>query len=195
MAAGVSVIGAKATEGKTFTDPTFRAHRDGARQYPFELYWYYHYAQPGDPKFQADRLIDVVGPLLPLERLVLDLEGETPADLPAAPSAVLTWASGFIGELLDTYKDRRPLLYWSERIYEMIGSPTTWDMADEVDIILPRYGTIEPVIPTLWTKWTMWQFSETYVCPGVDGPCDASYFNGTVTDLRAYAKLSTPPAV
>ena len=137
-------------------------------------------------------MLDVVGPLLPVERLVLDLEGETAADLPAAPDAVLTWADGFFRELLDTWKDRRPLLYWSERIYEMIGSPTVWDMADEVDIILPRYGAHEPVIPPLWSQWTVWQFSQSYTCPGVDGPCDVNQFNGDVDALRAYAKLVVP---
>lgn len=190
MAAGVSFFGAKATQGKTYTDPTFRAHRDGARSRPFQLAWYYHFAQPGDPSFQAGRLMDVVGPLRDTERLVLDLEGATVADLPAAPAAVLPWASGFFRELIDTYPDRRPILYWSERIYQMIGSPAAWDMASEVDIILPRYGAEEPVIPALWTRYTAWQFSQSYVCPGVDGPCDASRFNGTVDDLRTYAKLA-----
>lgn len=189
MAAGVSFFGAKATQGKTFTDPTFRAHQDGARSRPFALSWFYHFAQPGDPGFQAGRLMDVVGPLRGTERLVLDLEGKTVTDLPAAPAAVLPWTDKFFRELLDTYPDRRPLLYWSERIYQMIGSPTVWDLAGEVDIILPRYSSEEPVIPPLWSRWTAWQFSQSYTCPGVDGPCDASRFNGSVADLQVYAKL------
>lgn len=192
---GVRFLGVKATEGARYLDPTFRAHRDGARMLPFSLVAYYHFARSGDPIMQAERFMDAVGQLRDNERLVLDLE--VAPDLPKDLS--LSWADKFYTRLMGSVcSDRRPLIYTSSRFWQDIGNPD-WDLASEIDLWAPRYNAqgIEPVIPKPWTGagWKFWQFSESETLAGITGPCDANYFNGDNDALLAYAKLlPTSPA-
>ncbi len=193
MNAGIQFFGAKATEGRSYRDPTFRAHRDGARAHPFVLAVYYHFAKGGDPVKEAGHLLDVAGELRANERLALDIEGP---DAPGVP-----WIDSFVGELVRVYPDRRPLIYTSARIWhDMLGSPS-WPAAIVTDLWAPRYGPNEPNLPLgpvgvakgqfpIWPRWTFWQDSESFACPGVAGPCDHNVFRGDVDELRAYAKLA-----
>ena len=186
---GVSFVGVKATQGISYVDPTCSANRIALRSQPFVLGFYYHFAQVGDPVSQAHHLLDVVGVLRSNERLCLDLED----DKTGKPAVALTFATAFYGELLkDT--SRRPLLYTSDRIWQQLGNPD-WDLAAQVDLILPRYGLIEPVVPKPWRAlvkpWSFWQYSEQLAVPGIsDGICDASFFNGDLDALKAYAALA-----
>lgn len=183
---GVVFLGVKATEGMTFVDPKLAFHRAGARAQPLTMVTYYHYGHPGSAARQAGRLMDVVGTLRDNERLVLDLEGETVADLPAAPSDMLSWLDEFYAELMSgACSDRRPFVYSSKRIWNMFGDPK-WDLASEVDLWVPHYSSEEPELPAPWDAWTFWQWTDERPTVGVDGPCDASYFNGDAATLRAY---------
>ncbi len=190
---GISFVGVKATQGNSFTDPKLSEHRAGARSMPFVLRFYYHFASPGDPIAQANRFMDTVGPLLPNERLCLDLED----DKTGKPAVDLRFADAFYTTLLGSAcSDRRPWFYTSDRIWQQLGNPA-WDLATELDLIAPRYGVIEPVVPGPWKSvgYTAWQYSESLVVPGVRGPCDASYFKGSDDDLKAYAALTPAPLV
>lgn len=194
MDAGIWMFGAKATQGTMYVDPTFRAHRDGARSMPFALVIYYHFATPhrelgfalssGDPVKQAAHFLDVVGPLRDNERLALDVEGE------GAPPPI--WIDAFLAQLP---QDRRNLIYTSSRIWrDELGAPA-WPDAIATDLWVPRYSSTEPILPAdrdgfpIWPRWTIWQDSEKFACPGVDGPCDHNVFRGDLDELRAYARL------
>jgi lysozyme len=191
---GITLFGMKATEGQTFIDPTLAFHRAGARMQPFTLVVYYHYGRPGDPAREAGRFMDTVGPLRDNERLVLDLEGETVADLPAAPEAMIPWLDGFYTELMrGACTDRRPILYSSKRVWNMFGNPA-WDLAGEMDLWVPRYGAAEPELPAPWNAWTFWQWTDSRITPGVSKACDSSYFNGDEAALRSYARSTAQVA-
>jgi GH25 family lysozyme M1 (1,4-beta-N-acetylmuramidase) len=186
---GVSFVGVKATQGITYVDPKFNVNRTALRSQPFAAGFYYAFASPGDAVTQAHHLLDVVGVLRDNERLCLDLED----DKTGKPAVDLTFATGFYGELLkDT--SRRPQLYTSDRIWQQLGNPD-WPLAAQVDLILPRYGLIEPVVPKPWRAlgktWSFWQYSEQLAVPGIsDGICDASFFNGDLDALKAYVALA-----
>lgn len=190
--AGMTFFGAKATEGRSYRDPTFRNHRDGARAQPFVLAVYYHFATPGDPVKQADHLFDVVGELRDNERLALDVEGDA---APAVP-----WIDTFVAELVRVLPDRRPLIYTSARIWRDVLKSPEWPRAIATDLWAPRYsdGANEPAVPRfgadgafpVWPRWSFWQDSEAFDCAGVAGPCDHNVFRGDVDELRAYAKLA-----
>jgi lysozyme len=183
--AGMAFFGAKATQGHGFTDPTFAAHRDGCRRYPFVMVAYYHFARPGDPIKQVGRLLDAVGELRDNERLALDVEGN---DAPG-----VTWVDAFIRELVRRVPDRRPLVYTSARIWRDVLKLPDWPGAIATDLWAPRYGLEEPELPAdaegfpIWPRWTFWQDSQSFPCPGVDGACDHSVFRGGLEDLKAYA--------
>lgn len=199
LADAVAFVGVKATEGPGFVDPKLRFHRSGVRQYPFALAIYYHFARSGDPRKQAQRLMDTIGPMRDNERLALDLEVSPAADV----GARFAWMNDFFEELLGgVCSDRRPILYTSNRKWvELLGDPPLWDLASEVDLWLARYSHSEPVVPKPWANvgWKFWQFSDGHdpeprTVPGV-GTCDCNYFNGDLAALRAYARVtsSSPP--
>ena len=190
---GVTFVGMKATEGRTYVDPTLRTHRDEFRRHPFLLGIYYHFARSGDPVKQAQRLEDAVGPLRDNERLCLDLEVSPTED----PKEAVKWVDLFFTELMGgACGDRRPIIYTSKRIWRTIGDPT-WDLASEVDLWAPRYNAqgVEPLPALPWAAagWKFWQWTDgefpLHFTPGV-GKCDANYFQGTDEELAAYAKLS-----
>jgi GH25 family lysozyme M1 (1,4-beta-N-acetylmuramidase) len=189
--AGLSFIGAKATQGLYKVDSALRAHRNGFRQQPFVQVFYYHYGTNANAAKEAEHLIDTIGPLRDNERLVLDNEGSNPRPV--------GWLTDFFTVLLKANPDRPPMLYGSERIWQLIGNPD-WPLAKNVRLMLARYNDqgLEPVVPKPWAtlgrSWDFWQFTDggqtgpAYSCPGV-GACDASYFNGNALALATYTKL------
>lgn len=193
VAAGMSIFGAKATNGLG-VDPAFVAHRDGARRQPFDLVLYYHFPKPGTPREQAEHFVDTVEELHGNERLVLDVEHDDKIDW--CPD--VTFVDAFVHELLGRVGDRRPLVYTSARVWREYLHGAFWSRAIATDLWIPRYKSMdeEPALPAdnggfqIWPKWTIWQDSESFPCPGVDGPCDHNVFNGDVEELRRYARLS-----
>lgn len=192
---GVTFVGMKATEGRTWVDPTLKKNREEFRKRPFLLGIYYHFARSGNPQIQADRFMDAVGPLRDNERLCLDLE----VSVTDRPEDTIHWLNTFYETLTGSVcSDRRPIIYTSKRIWKQIGNPT-WDLASIIDLWAPRYNSrAEPEIPPPWAKvgWTIWQWTDgtnpLHVTPGV-GKCDANYFRGGVDELAAYAKLGNLP--
>lgn len=188
----ISFFGAKATQGATMVDPTFTKHRDGFRAACVSapqllMAQYYHYCGGGSPLAEAAHFLRTVGPMTPLERLVLDVEGKIPPTLP--------WVKAFINALP---RKPVPFVYTSRRIWQAMGNPAWPDATvGNVELWSPRYesGDDEPVVPEPWPFWRFWQFSEGFSVPGVASPCDASYFNGTYDDLVKYVGLASPPLV
>ncbi len=44
-----------------------------------------------------------------------------------------------------------------------------------------------PLIPAGGTNWKFWQFSgDKFILPGINGPLDLNFFNGTLQDLQAW---------
>jgi lysozyme len=196
---GVSFVGMKATEGNTLVDSTLVAHRDAFRKNDFILGVYFHFARSGDPVAQAKRFISAIGPLMPNERLALDLE----VMIMLKASDTLSWIESFMETIATAYPDRRPIMYTSERIWRSIGYPD-WPTATAglnqcppgVDLWAPKYNlTMEPLPPKPWATvgWKFWQWTDgndpESLTPGI-GKCDANYFNGDEDALKAYAQLT-----
>lgn len=193
-ASGITFVGLKATEGNTVVDSTFRGARDAFRATGLTLGIFYHFARSGRADHQAERLMDLAGPLKDNERLALDFEVMTTEN----PEDGLAWIDLFMATLGKSYPDRRHLVYTSKRVWRMIGDPA-WSRGNEVDLWSPRYNAqgVEPALPTPWAQagWTFWQWSDgdfpVNVTPGI-GKCDSNYFRGTDADLATYAKLLPP---
>ncbi len=187
--ADLSFVGVKATEGHTVTDPKLVQHRNGLRGLPLDLVIYYHFARSGDPVAQAARLLNVVGPLKPNERVCLDLEV-----LPDNPGNVLGWIDAFYGRVQRAYPATKQLIYTSKRIWDSFGSPA-WPRAARGDVALwaPRYNASgnEPMLPSPWAFWTIWQWTDggehgpDFSVPGV-GSCDANVWNGDRAAVQAW---------
>ena len=178
----VSFVGVKATEGHSYVDPAFEAHRKGIRQNGFSLGIYYHFARSGNPIAQAEWFAKTVGKLEENERVCLDLEVVPVLDDVASssknPRAAVNWVTRFYDVLFERYPDRRPLIYTSKRIWRMLapeglapeglapeglapeglapeGSEgDSWKYAPRVDLWAPRYNDhgIAPSLPAPWAK-------------------------------------------
>jgi hypothetical protein len=158
---------------------------------------YYHFARSGNPRVQATRFMDAVGPLDPRERLCLDLE-VSPA---AGPEAVRDWVDDFYSVLTRSdglSSDRRPFIYTSARKWRELAGDQAW-VAGTMGVDLWDAGR-EPLLPLPWAKrgWHVWQWTngQEPPCelPGV-GACDCNVWNGSEDDLKAYMAASLVTAV
>jgi hypothetical protein len=50
-----------------------------------------------------------------------------------------------------------------------------------------NYGATCPSMPSGWNKWKFFQSSESGVVGGVSGKVDLDFFNGSFSDLQAFA--------
>jgi len=183
-ASGIIGIIHKATQGISFTDPSYDQNYNQALG---SLMWgAYHFGINHDGVEQAKHFLDFVGDTT-RKLLVLDFERNSinPAD-----SMTLQQARDFC---LYIWKNtgHYPGLYTGNYIKELLGNGK--------DIILQncwlwiaRYASqpiaAGPCFQQSWPVWTMWQYTDGTVgnepreVPGI-GACDRDIFNGTIDQL------------
>jgi GH25 family lysozyme M1 (1,4-beta-N-acetylmuramidase) len=179
----------KATEGLTFTDPTFTAERVKQARAALapEPIGFYHFARPQPGRTgasEADHFVSSVrsrgGAKKGDMRLALDLEVTQ----------------------LDAAGTHAFAVSFCDRVHELTGEnaivytgPSFWN--DKVGgKLAPRHGRAlwiahytdadEPTVPRGWPGWVFWQFTSSGACPGIDGRVDMNRFAGTRADLEAY---------
>ena len=178
-AAGVVGIIQKATQGRTFVDPTYVGNRGKAADAGV-LWGAYHFGTGGDGVRQAEHFLSTVEPG-PETLLVLDLESN-----PQGPSMSLEEARGFVTHVKEN-TGRFPGLYSGHYVKEKLGT-TTDPILGQCWFWLAQYGPTA-VVPVNWARWTMWQYTdgalgaEPHVVDGI-GRCDRDRFNGDEDGLR-----------
>lgn len=195
---GISFGACKATEGTDFQDSEFA--RNWTRLKTAGLVRKaYHFGRPARPVLaSADHFVDFVGPLLPTDILVLDLE--TGDGLSQA--LVNKWAKAWQGRVTQR-TGRIPEVYMGSAYL----SNNTGDGFNQRFSALwyPRYPNVfadravwptsyTPPIPVGSSSWTscnwgrrpdFWQFSASF--PTSEGKLDANVYNGTLANLHALA--------
>jgi len=176
--AGNSFAFAKATEGTTYTDPSFARNWYYMQQAGI-VRGAYHYGRPGsDPVAQAKFFVTQVGNRSGALQLVLDLEttdGRTPAQ-------VWAWTQSFMAEI-QTLTGKPGIIYTGYYFWrDSVGNPTN---NLNCPLWIAAYGVSSPMVPPAWSTWTFWQYSDTGSVPGVSGAVDLDYFHGTLTNLKA----------
>jgi lysozyme len=167
---GATFFGAKATEGATFVDKSFVAHRDGFRQHcsSFTMaIWYHFFRADRDPVTQAEHLAETVGRLGPRERLCCDFEGKSYATVDQATIRRhgIRMLESFYGRLasLGVMGGSWPVIYTSDQHWRAIGNPD-WGRAAGIDLWVPRYHLPDPKapdrLPLPWKKWTILQYTD-----------------------------------
>jgi lysozyme len=171
---------AKATEGQTYTDPTYATNRSAARG--AGVTWgAYHYAQPdltaNDAVLEADHYVDTAllgsGDLRP----ALDLEvsnGLSTADLVA-------WVQAWV-ERVRSRVGAAPMIYTNPSFWQNHMGNTTWFADNGYALWIANWGVSKPSVPASnWggKGWTFWQYSSTGSVPGISGDVDLDRFNGT----------------
>ncbi|HJZ90752.1 MAG TPA: glycoside hydrolase family 25 protein [Gemmataceae bacterium] len=168
---------AKATEGTTYTDPTFATNWAAMKSVGL-VRGAYHFGHPGsDPIAQANRFCDVVRPTSGDLQMTLDLEVTDNR----TPSQVRSWVVSFINQI--KARTGRPgiiytgFYFWRDRAGN--GSNLNCPLWLAAYVSNPA-----PYVPAAWPFFTFWQYTSTGTCPGVSGNVDRDAFNGSLTGLN-----------
>jgi lysozyme len=181
--AGVAGVIHKATQGLSYTDPTYSSRRPQALA--AGLMWgAYHFGDDNDGVKQADYFLSVTNPG-PTDLLVLDFE-QNYSNGVAVPSMTLDQAEQFVTRI-QSVTGRYPGLYSGSYIKQLLGSTSNAVLAN-CWFWLSEYGP-NAIVPSAWPTWTMWQYTDGDVGPephsvqGI-GNCDRDQFNGTIDGLK-----------
>ncbi|MFC7549219.1 glycoside hydrolase family 25 protein [Plantactinospora sp. GCM10030261] len=206
-ASGRKFAYAKVSEGMDYADPRYAANRTAARAAGIK-FGGYHYARPeeGNPRGQADRLIDLGGyptgrqepaqidSMLPP---MLDIEwpwegGALDPCYKLTPNAMVAWISEFVDQV--RRRTGQPTM-----IYTNVNwwNPCTANSTafGSQPLFVARYNTSPGTMPAGWTSWTIWQYTNNENVSGVAGGVDGDVFNG---DAAAFSGLTrrelSPPS-
>ncbi|MDI1492709.1 MAG: hypothetical protein OHK93_004491 [Ramalina farinacea] len=184
---GARFVIIKATEGTSYTDPSFSTHYSGATSANL-IRGGYHFAHPdaSSGSTQASYFLAHGGGWsndgLTLPGM-LDIEynpsGATCYGLSA--SAMVSWVSDFV----DTYKaatGRDPLIYTTDDWWSTCTG-NSGAFSGSSPLVLARYGSSPGTIPGGWGYQTIWQNADSYSFGG-----DSDVFNGAQSGL---VKLAT----
>jgi len=180
-AAGDGIIGVvqKATQGTSYTDPTYTTNRDAVKAAAL-LFGAYHFGTGADGVEQADYFLSCVKPD-DNTLLVLDFEAN-----PQGPSINLEEARAFVTHIASV-TGRFPGFYSGHYIKDLLGTSTD-PVLSQCWLWLSQYGPT-PVVPANWNTWTMWQYTDGAAGPGPHevngiGACDRDTFNGDNDQLK-----------
>lgn len=171
----------KATEGTSYTDPTYVGQQQAAKM--VGLKWgSYHFATAASVSGQIENYLRYASPD-PDELFCLDWEdyGSNTMSL----DDVKTWITEVEAAL------RRPqecVLYSGNTAKEALGEEVD-DFLGARRLWLCQYGST-PKWQRSWTRYWLWQFTDGVVGPephSIDGigPCDINHWDGTADELIA----------
>lgn len=181
---GVLGVILKATEGLTYSDPTFRDRCMLAKAAGLAVSSY-HFLKPDNPTGQMDFYSRYVC-AEPGDRLVIDYEDplchlddlkEAAAYLESRGFQVTIYgANGFLGAQLKGKRDEQLARYdlW-------VASYTTKDVPTTTDLA------------ATWPVWALWQFTDKAIVEGVVGGVDGNRFNGDDEVFLAWMAPATLP--
>lgn len=173
----------KATEGATWTDPSFEINRLAAANAGIRAGFYHFFRATSTVEAQAKHFLQVIGGALTEGELppVLDVEdpkqwqGLSPAQL---TDMVLHWCS-LVAEV------RQPLIYLSPSFAESHLEPNP--ALANFPLWLAHWTDRDPRVPKPWSDWTFWQYSSKGRLPGITAnEVDFDLFNGTCKDFQAF---------
>jgi lysozyme len=172
--AGVGFAFLKATEGATYTDPTFRRHWAALGETRILRGAYHRFKPTRDAAAQAEHFLAVVsvreGDLPP----VLDVEATDGVSDARLIRSVRTWLS-----VVERRTGVRPIVYTKPGFRRAhLGTAL-----DDYPLWIAEYGVSEPS----HARWTFWQHSERGRVPGIEKIVDLDRFNGSHADLRQLA--------
>jgi GH25 family lysozyme M1 (1,4-beta-N-acetylmuramidase) len=125
---------------------------------------------------------------------VVDVEAADGYSASTILKGVRTWL-----DYVENALKKRPIIYTSPGFWN--GLYTSKSDFSKYSLWLAHYTGQCPDVPSPWSNWKFWQYSDSGSYPGISGPVDTNYFNGSYEALLAFAKNSgtgtgyTPPAV
>jgi GH25 family lysozyme M1 (1,4-beta-N-acetylmuramidase) len=178
--AGVSFAYVKATQGATFVDKSF-SQRCSQLKAAGLLCGGYHFLTGGEIQAQADSFIAQLQRTSTALPPVVDFEPN-----PTGKTASLEELRLFI-ELVAKRTGCTPVIYGGRNLRELAGG----DPNLKSNPLWLAQFTNQPRVPGPWVDWTFWQFADNVSIESLP-TYSYSVFNGTVDELRRFAKTSCP---
>ena len=194
QAAGVRFVIAKATQGRTWVDPSYARNKAQAEALGI-AFTAYHYAVPGwssrDARVQADHFVATAA--LGGKNLVPALDLEKTGGLP--PTRLQRWVKMFLEEV-EARLGVKPLIYTSPSFWHTYMANTTWFADNGYRLWIAHWGVPQPRVPANgWSQrgWTFWQQSSSGTIDGFSGHVDHDVlFGASIKALRIRNNLTTP---
>lgn len=160
-AAGVEIVYIKATEGVTYTDPTYRDFYNKAKAAGLKV-GFYHFLRANNPVAEAQHFLSVIGSL-PVEcKYAIDIE----VPLGQSAAQILNNVNQFATYLKQQGKDVVVYTY-SSFFKEYLGGLN-------LPLWIAEYGVSRPNINV---QYCGFQHSETGSVPGISGNVDLDEFS------------------
>ena len=179
--AGTAFAFARATYGTTKVDPKFAENWQVMRNAGVVRGAYHFFVAAEDALEQANFFVNTVGSLsggdLPP---VLDVEAGSGTSA-SLVNDVQTWLSAVEQKLGLTPMIYTAPSYWNEYMTADFGKYPLW---------VAEYGVTAPKSVKGWGDWTFWQHSQSGTIAGIEGTVDLDYFNGSLSQLLAFANSS-----
>lgn len=183
--AGYKFAVLRATLGDYYTDPTFYTNWAGAVKAGLLVSMYHVVVSTNYADRQISRFFSVIGSRKSSFPLILDIEREDNVSNTANTACIRDCISQ-----IAKHDSRKPIIYTAKYYWKDHVLPVTdWS---KYDLWVASYDKT-PYLPPSWKNWRFWQYSASGKVPGISGGCDMNYFNGTYTQLKAYAKGNTAP--
>jgi len=163
---GISFAYLKATEGTSFTDPTFAGHREAAQDngIPVGGYHYFQLCSPGVE--QAQHFAAVLGDISASNHLppAVDLELEGSCTTPPGRAALLAEVRAFL-EQVEAATEREPVVYLFPEFEAAYG-------------FAAELGDYRQWVRSLGERpdrpWWIWQQTDAGTVDGISGPVDVN---------------------
>ncbi|KAL4881790.1 glycoside hydrolase superfamily [Aspergillus karnatakaensis] len=179
-ASGARFVMIKATEGTTYTDPSFSKHYTGSTSAGL-IRGGYHFARPGSSSGSAQASYFLAhgggwtGDGLTLPGM-LDLEAGCYG---LSASAMVSWISDF-GETYKADTGRYPMIYTTTSWWtQCTGNSGNFG---EYPLVLARWGSSVGSLPNGWATHSFWQNNDAYEFGG-----DSEVWNGSEGSLKTFA--------
>ena len=178
QASGTLGVIYKASEGLTWTDPTYAQSRALAEKAGL-LWGAYHFGTNADGKAQADAFLKAADPA-ESTMIALDFE-KNPTPM------TLSIALDFLHEV-EQRLGRKPKLYTGSYMFDLFGHTPCPQLAP-YGVWWAQYAAEAQVHPT-WKAYWLWQYSDGHNGPAPNsvpgfGACDCDHFDGDAMALVA----------
>jgi lysozyme len=170
----VEFVFAKASDGKSFRDPTLMTNYNGTRKInilpptPFGAYHFATYRSTW--RIELDNYLKAISKIGKMELPpVLDAE-ERHHNL--KPKQILEWTLYWL-DAVQKATGRLPVIYTYPSYFEeyLAGGKGL----EKYPLWIAQYGVNQPTVPHIWKEWTIWQWSSQERIGGIKDHVDANW--------------------
>jgi len=159
----VHFVFAKASEGKSFRDPTLKANYTGAksRGIPFGVYHFANYRSTYG--IELENFLKAISKIGKMELPpVLDVEDPNHK---LSPGQVLDWTLAWLASV-EGQLGRKPIVYTGPGYFNKYLNGGKG--LENYPLWVAHYGTMQPSVPKAWKQWDIWQWSGQEHIAGID---------------------------